>query len=168
MPSARRDDFALAAGGESGRTTSATVATGVGSVQWSAVPSGIFDAAENTVDWRVESVDTTVTAIVRVALSGLGSPNGVSVRLRSGPFGGEGVLGADGRAAFPVVDSEQRPVSESAAWGHDWRTTTLAIGADAGESAQTRDRIRDFARSRLASPAADAYLAEILAAESDY
>ena len=55
--SARRDDYALAAGGDIGRTTSATVATGVGSVQWSAVPSGIFDAAENTVDWSVESVD---------------------------------------------------------------------------------------------------------------
>ena len=78
------------------------------------------------------------------------------------------MLGADGRAAFPVVDFEQRAVSETAAWGHDWRTTTLTIGADAAETAQTRDRIRDFARSRLASPAADAYLAEILAAESDY
>ncbi len=78
------------------------------------------------------------------------------------------MLGADGRAAFPVVDSDQQPISESAAWGHDWRTTTLTIGADVGEPAQTRDRIRDFARSRLAAPAADAYLAEILAAESDY
>lgn len=164
----RRDDFALAAGGDIGRTTSATVATGVGSVQWSAVPSGIFDAAENTIDWSVESVDKTVTAIVRVALSGLGSPNGISVRLRSGALGGKGVLGADGRATFPVVDSEQRPISESAAWGHDWRTTTPTIGADAAEPAQTRERIRDFARSRLASPAPDAYLAEILAAESDY
>jgi hypothetical protein len=164
----RRDDFALAAGGDIGRTTATTVATGVGSVQWSAVPSGIFDAAEDTVDWRVESVDEAVTAIVRVALSGMGSPNGVSVRLRSGPFRGEGVLGADGRATFPVVDADQQPISESTAWGHDWRTSTLTIGAEAGESAQIRDRIRDFARSRLASPPADAYLAEVLAAESDY
>lgn len=168
VPSVRRDDFALAAGGDIGRTMSATVATGVGSVQWSAVPSGVFDAAENTVEWSVEAVDKSVTAIVRVALSGLGSPNGISVRLRSGPFGGEGVLGADGRAAFPVVDADQQAVSETAAWGHDWRTTTVAIGADVAESAHTRDRIRSFARSRLASPAADAYLAEILAAESDY
>ena len=168
VPSARRDDFALAAGGDFGRTTSATVATGVGSLQWSAVPSGIFDAAENTVDWSVESVDDSVTAIVRVALSGLGSPNGIAVRLHSGPFSGEGVLGADGRATFPVVDPDQQPVSETVAWDHDWRTTTLTIGADVAETAQTRDRIRDFARSRLASPAADAYLAEILAAESDY
>lgn len=128
--SARRDDFALAAGGETGRTTSTTVATGVDSVQWSAVPSGIFDAAENTVNWSVESADNAVTATVRVALSGLGSPNGVAVRLRSDSFAGGGVLGADGRGAFPVVDSDQQSVSES--------------------------------------PDDDAYLAEILAAESDY
>ena len=31
-----------------------------------------------------------------------------------------------------------------------------------------RDRIRDFARARLNGQAADAFLAEILAAESDY
>ena len=164
----RRDDYALAAGGETGRTSSMTLASGVGSVQWSAVPSGIFDAAESTADWHVENVDGAVTATVRVALSGLGSPNGVAVRLRSGPFAGEGVLGADGRVTFPVLDSDQQPIPESAAWGHDWRATTLAVGADAGESAQTRERVRKFARARLASPADDAFLAEIVAAESDY
>jgi hypothetical protein len=166
--SVRRDDFALAAGGDIGRATATIVATGVGSVQWSAVPSGIFDAAEDTVEWRVEYVDKAVTAIVRVALSGLGSPNDVSIRLHSAPFGGEGVLGADGRATFAVVDADQQPISETTAWGHDWRTSTLTVGAEAGESAQTRDRIREFARERLASPPADAYLAEVLAAESDY
>jgi hypothetical protein len=166
--SSRRDDYALAAGGDDGRITSTTVATGVDSVNWSAVPAGVFDAAENTVSWGVEAVDDAVTAFVRVELSGLGSPNGVAARLRSGAFGGDGVLGADGRAAFPVVDSDQQSISEPAAWGHDWRPTRLTIGADVGESPQTRDRIRAFARSRLASPADDAYLAEILAAESDY
>lgn len=164
----RRDDYALAAGGEAGQATSATVATGVGSVQWSGVPAGVFDAAEDTVDWSVESADDAVRANVRVELSGLGSPNGIAARLRSGAFRGDGVLGADGRATFPVVDSDQQSISESAAWGHDWRATTLTIGADGGESVQTRQRIRDFARSRLAAPADDSYLAEILAAESDY
>ena len=165
---ARRDDYALAAGGDVGRTTSTTVATGVGSVQWSAVPSGIFDAAENTVDWSIEAADEAVAATVRVELAGLASPNGVAVRLRSGPFGGDAELDADGRAAFTLVDSDRQSISESAAWGHDWRTATVTIGADSGESAQTRERVRDLARSRLASPADDAFLAEILAAESDY
>ncbi|MFI5511541.1 hypothetical protein ACIA48_29120 [Mycobacterium sp. NPDC051804] len=166
--SSRRDDYALAAGGDTGRTTSTTVATGVDSVHWSAVPAGIFDAAENTVNWSVEAIEDGVTAIVRVDLSGLGSPNGIAARLRSGTYGGDGVLGADGRAAFPVVDSDEQSISESAAWDHDWRATELTIGAVGGESAQTRDRIRSFARSRLASPGDDAYLAEILASESDY
>ena len=157
-----------AAGGDVDKSTQATIAAGVGSVQWSAVPSGIFDAAEDTVSWSIEAFDETVTAVVRVELSGPGSPNGIVVRLRSGPFGGAGVLRRRRRAVFPVVDSHQQPISESAAWGHDWRISALTIGADAEESAQTRERIRDFARSRLASPAADAFLAEILAAESDY
>jgi hypothetical protein len=168
VEAARRDDYALAAGGDIGKSTPAMISAGVGSVEWSAVPSGIFDAAEDTVNWSIEAVDETVTAVVRVALSGLGSPNGIAVRLRSDPFGGEGVLGADGRAVFAVLDSQQQPISESAAWGHDWRTSALSIGSDAGEPAQTRERIRGFARSRLASPADDAFLAEILAAESDY
>lgn len=166
--SSRRDDYALAAGGDTRRTSSTTVATGVDSVHWSAVPAGVFDAAENTVNWSVEAVDNGVTAIVRVELSGLGSPNGVAARLRSGSYRGDGVLGADGRAAFPVVDSDEQSISEAAAWDHDWRATELMIGADGRESAQTRERIRSFARSRLTSPADDAYLAEILAAESDY
>jgi hypothetical protein len=45
------------------------------------------------------------------------------------------------------------------------------VGADLPEpveAAEIRQRIRAFARRRLASPGADAFLAEILAAESDY
>ena len=64
------------------------------------------------------------------------------MRLRSGVLGGAGVLDADGVAAFPLVDEEQQPVTESAAWDHDWRSTAVTIGADV--------------------------LAEVLAAESDY
>jgi hypothetical protein len=164
----RRDDYALAAGGERGRTTSTTVASGVGSVHWSAVPAGIFDAAENTAEWSIQTVDGAVTALVRVALSGLGSPNGVAVRLRSGGWEGDGLLGADGRATFALVDADRQPVSESAAWGHDWRTSMLTVGADTAESPQTRERVREFARARLFMPADDAYLAEVVAAESDY
>jgi hypothetical protein len=47
----------------------------------------------------------------------------------------------------------------------------VTIGADLKESAESpdiRQRIRDFARSRLREPTGDAFLAEVLAAESDY
>ena len=166
--SQRRDDYALAAGSDAGLGGSGAIATGSDSVKWGAVPPGIFDAAENTVDWRVEAVDGFAKAVVRVELSGLGLASGIAVRLRSGALGGEGVLDADGAAAFPLVDGQQQAVTESAAWDHDWRPTAVTIGADADERPDIRQRIREFARARLREPAGDAFLAEVLAAESDY
>jgi hypothetical protein len=167
----RRDDYALAAGREAGRHGATAIATGTDSVDWGAVPPGFFDAAENTVTWRVEVADGVAKAVVRLELSGAGLAAGIAVRLRSGTVGGTGVLDVDGAAAFPIVDQEQLAVTESAAWDHDWRSTAVTIGADQKESVespQTRERIRDFARTRLRAPARDAFLAEVLAAESDY
>jgi hypothetical protein len=163
----RRDDYALAAGSDLAQR-GAAIARGVDSINWAAVPPGIFDAAEHTVEWRVEAADSMVNSVVRAEISGPGSPAGIAVRLASGAIVGMGALDADGRATFPLVDAQQRSVTETAAWDHDWRTTTVTIGADIQESPQTRERIRDFARARLNQPASDAFLAEILAAESDY
>jgi hypothetical protein len=167
----RRDDYALAAGPEVGSHGSPAIATGIDSVNWGAVPPGIFDAAENTVGWRIEAADGVTKAVVRVELSGAGLASGIAVRLRSGALGGDSVLDADGGAAFPLVDADNRPVTESAAWDHDWRSTAVTVGVEVNESvdaAQTRQRIRDFARARLRGPADDAFLVEVLAAESDY
>jgi hypothetical protein len=167
----RRDDYALAAGPDPGRYGSGAIATGTDSVTWGAVPPGIFDAAERTVGWRIESADGATKAVVRVELSGQGLASGIAVRLRSATLGGSGVLDADGVAVFPLVDGQQQTVTESAAWDHDWRSTAVTVGADSKESVespQTRERIRDFARARLRGPARDAFLAEVLAAESDY
>jgi hypothetical protein len=167
----RGDDYALAAGGDGSGRAARAIATGVDSIHWGAVPPGIFDAAENTVEWRIGVVDGSVQALVRVALSGSGLADGIAVQMRSGGFGGAGVLDADGVATFPVIGGQQRPVPESAAWDHDWRFTKVTVGADTDGSAETRQlrqRIRDFARSRLRAPADDAFLAEVLAAESDY
>jgi hypothetical protein len=162
----RRDDYALAAGRGAGRRGGA-VATGTDSINWGAVPPGIFDAAEDTIEWRVEAVGGVAKAVVSVQLSGLGLASGVPVRLGSGALGGAGVLDADGVAEFPVVDGQQ-PVTETTAWEHDWRSTAVRVGSDVDESPQTRERIREFARTRLRAPAGDAFLAEVLAAESDY
>jgi len=166
-----RDDYALAAGPDVGLHGSNAIATGADSVNWGAVPPGIFDAAENTVGWRVDAADDLTKAVVRVQLSGAGLAAGIAVRLQSGALGGEGVLDADGVATFPLVDGQQGPVTESAAWDHDWRSTAVTVGVDVEESVdapQTRERIRDFARARLRGPAGDAFLVEVLAAESDY
>jgi hypothetical protein len=164
----RRDDYALAAGRDSRGGTLGSVARGTSSLDWAGVPPGVFDAAENTVDWRVEAAGAVTNVVVGIELSGTGSPSGLSVRLRSGDFSGAGMLDDDGRASFPIVDAQHQPVTESIAWNHDWRTTEVTVGALVQESPQTRDRVRDIARARLATPASDAFLAEILAAEADY
>jgi hypothetical protein len=164
----RRDDYALAAGSDSSQRSAGAIARGTSSVDWAGVPPAVFDAAEDTVDWRVETVDQVTNAIVAVELSDAASAGGIAVRLRSGDLSGAGVLDPDGRASFPIVDAQLRPITESVAWDHDWRTTEVIVGAEVNEAPQTRERIRDFARSRLAGPAGDAFLAEILAAEGDY
>jgi hypothetical protein len=165
----RRDDYALAAGADSARAASAAIATGVGSVNWTAVPPGLFDAADRTVDWTIEMAGPVAVAAVRVVTAA--PAGGVPVRLRSGAITGSGVLDDGGRATLELVEAEQQPVTETQAWNHDWSTTTVAIGAeveDSAEAAGLRERVRAFARARLARPGGDAFLAEILAAESDY
>jgi len=170
--SARRDDYALAAGPEPVGSGASTIARGVGSVNWTAVPPGLFDAADGTVDWAIEMAGSAAVAAVRVATTAPAA--GVEVRLRSGALSGAGVLDADGRATLPLVGAERQPVTETQAWDHDWPTTAVIVGADTGDSADSavsariRTRIRAFARTRLAQPGPDAFLAEILAAESDY
>jgi hypothetical protein len=160
----RRDDYALAAGANGGARSDEPIASGVGSVDWAAVPPGLFDAADSTVDWTIEVDGTAPVATVRVATSA--AVDGIEVRLRSGIHGAVGALSSDGRATL-TLDS----MTEDQAWGHDWSATTVSVGADVTErddAAGTRDRVRDFARARLARPGDDAFLAEVLAAESDY
>ncbi|BBY03162.1 hypothetical protein [Mycobacterium seoulense] len=167
-PSGRRDDYALAAGAGAGPRAAAPIARGTASVNWGGVPPGIFDAGENTVDWTVEAAGPGVVAVVRAAVIGPDAPTGVAVRLRSGAISGTGALDADGRAALPLVDDRRGPVTESAAWDHDWAATSVLVGAETTESPEIRERVRRWARARLDRPADDAFLAEILAAESAY
>ena len=73
-----------------------------------------------------------------------------------------GTLNARGEATLVL------PVTESVAWNHDWAATTVTVGADVVETAEVRARIRRFARTRMAGPSEDAFLAERLAAEDQY
>jgi hypothetical protein len=171
MPSGRRDDYALAAGSDTGfsrKGGAAPIARGVASIDWGAVPSGIFDAGEDTVDWRVEVAGAAPVGVVRAAIIGPNTATGVAVQLRSGAVVGTGFLDADARATLPLVDAQQRPMAESAAWDHDWSATSVLIGAQVSETRETRDRVRRWARARLDRPGGDAFLAEILASESAY
>ena len=166
----RREDYALAAGRDGERSRGA-IAGGVASVDWLAVPPRTFDAAEHTVDWSVEVADTSVFATVRVALIDGATAAGVPVRLQAGAVSATGVLDRNGTAALPLVNEDGDELAEIQAWDHGWSTTTVTVGPgrpDTAEAAALRDRIRDFARTRLAQPGPDAFLAEIVAAESDY
>jgi hypothetical protein len=171
LPTGRRDDYALAAGADAGPRGVAPIARGVASINWGGVPSRIFDAGEDTVDWYVEATGAAVAAVVQAAVIGPDPATGVTVRVLSGELGGSGALDADGRATLPLLDAQRRPLAESVAWDHDWANTSVIIGADVSESRETRARIRRWARARLegaADPENQAFLAEILAGESSY
>jgi len=164
----RRDDYALAAAGPVGeRGAHGDIARGRSSVQWSAVPPGIFDAAEDTIDWAVRADDGRVSAVVITDVWGAQSPAGIAVRIRAGGVDGSGTLDPAGGATVALFDGAAA-ATEDAAWGHDWSAVTVLLGADVAETRQARDRVRSFARRRLSAPGADAYLAEILAAEAGY
>ena len=172
LPARQRDDYALAAGGSSdGSAAAAAIASGTDTVSWVRVPPGVFDAADRTVEWSIRISDGVAIADVRAAVLWPASAQGVKVRLRSGAIGGAGVLDAEGHAILALVDVRQQPVVETAAWNHDWSGTAVIIGVDDGDDtdpAPTQLTLRDFVRARLATPGADALLAEQLAAESDY
>lgn len=155
-------DYALAAGVDSAPSGPGVVAGGVASVHWAGVPAGVFDAAEDTVSWSVTVSGAQPAAAVAVALAGTDDPSGIEVGIRSGSVTAAGVLDIDGRARLTL------PVTETQAWAHDWSDVAVTVGVPVSESAQLRDRVRALARARLAAPGPDAYLAEILAAESDY
>lgn len=157
----RRDEYALAAGIGGGPAAPVTVARGRASIPWAAVPPGVFDAAEDTVGWAIRIDGPAVQAEVSALVIGPGAA-GMPVRLRTTTVTAAGFLDDSGRAVLPLE------LPESDAWNHDWTTTVLTVGLDVDEAPLVRDRIREFARARLAAPATDAYLAETLAAESDY
>lgn len=166
---ARRDDYALAAAGGTGAAADrSAIAAGVASVSWSAVPPGVFDAAEHTVDWTVRAGADAVDAVVQAALSGLDQAAGIAATLRCGSWHGSGVFDAAGRATLPILDADGTPLLKAQAWNTDWSAAELTVGAGAGEPAEIRARVRALARARLAEPSDDAFLAELLAAESDY
>ena len=161
--SAHRDDYALAAGADTAAAPVGLIARGATSLAWSAVPGAVFDAAEDTVSWAVSADGDRVGAVLHVALVGPGSPAGIPIELHCNGFDATGVLDESGRAAIEFHDA-----TAAQAWDQDWSATAVTVGAQATEPKEARDRVRRFARRRLAEPGPDAYLAEILAAESDY
>ncbi|WP_328356372.1 hypothetical protein OG976_00445 [Mycobacterium sp. NBC_00419] len=167
-PSGSRDDYALAAGRGTRFEPATVIARGVTSMAWTAVPGAVFDAAEDTVEWIIAAEDGQAVAAINTQTLGPGSPAGISVSLRCNTLRADGVLDDDGRASLALVGDHGGPVTPAQAWDADWSATTVTVGVAVDEPAQVRDRIRRFVRQRLDRPRPDAFLAEILAAESDY
>lgn len=170
-PSGYRDDYALAAGADSGPFSAAAIGRGVASINWGAVPPGIFDAAEDTVDWSVEAAGPAVVAVVRAEVIGPDPPTDIAVRVQSGDVTGAGALDANGRATVPLIDADRGEMTEVAAWNHNWPATSVVVGVplpEAAEPREARDRVRHWVRARLEQPPPDAFLAELLASESSY
>lgn len=167
-PTGHQDDYALAAGADTGPRAAAHIGRGVASINWGAVPPGVFDAAEDTVAWNVEAAGPSVIAVVRAAVIGPEPATDIPVRVRSGSISGDGALDAGGQATVPLLDAQRRALTEPAAWNHDWPATSVAVGADITEPREARERIRRWVRARLEEPPPGAFLAEILAAESVY
>ncbi|OFB38381.1 hypothetical protein BA059_14895 [Mycolicibacterium sp. (ex Dasyatis americana)] len=164
-----REDYALAAGAGEGPGRTGVIARGLATVVWSVVPPGVFDAAEDTIEWSVTAAGEGADATVQVAVTGPDSAAGIGVQLRGSGCDGSGVLDAAGRAVLALRGQDGQRLSETQAWNLDWSHTSVRVGvAGVDESPSDRERVRAFARSRLARPGSDAFLAELRAAESDY
>ncbi len=164
----RQDNYALAAGRDTMAEPAGVIARGAASMTYSGVPGSVFDAAEDTVRWTIAVQDGQAVAVLSTLTLGRGTPDGVSIRLRNNEFRADGALDAQGRATLPLLGAASVPLTAAQAWDADWTGTTVIVGAEVDEPAEVRERIRRFARNRLAELRPDAFLAEILAAESDY
>lgn len=163
-----RDDYALAAGTARGPEPVEVIARGVASMAWTGVPGSVFDAAEDTVEWTIATDGPRVMAVIRTQWLGPQSAAGIPVSLRGNGLHAAGALGDTGRATLPLADDRGEPATTAQAWDADWSAATVTVGVEVDEPLEMRQRVRRFARRRLAQPESDAFLAEILAAESDY
>lgn len=163
LPVARHDDFALAAGG--GPTLADTgVASGRSSIDWAAVPAGIFDAAEGTLRWSVDLTQTVRVSLTTELLAGA-DPSGLTVWVWSPPgVEATGTLDEDGRAELYL------PLEPAQAWTVQWSELIAGVGPRDASPRQdrrgARERIRALAWDRLAG--AGTFLAEERAITEDW
>jgi hypothetical protein len=164
-----RDDYALAAGADMGRHGSTAIATGADSVNWGARP-GSSTRRRTPSRGASRRPKASRRPLCAWSCRAPGWPPGSPCGCGPAPLVAM-VCSTPTASRRSRSWREKRPVTESAAWDHDWRSTVVTVGVDLKESVespQTRERIRDFSRARLRGPAGDAFLAEVLAAESDY
>lgn len=141
-----RDDYALVAGGRRDADDDA-IAAGTASHEWRGVPAGTLDSSESAVSWTLDAAET-VELTVRAALVGGADATGIAVRATVGGLDVAGRLDAGGAAVLTV------DMDAADAWALDADDVDVRVGAvdPAGDGAETpdvRDRVRDFAATRL-------------------
>ncbi len=169
VPVTGDERYAAVAGGRVSRRGPDLVAAGTATVHWDAVPPGVFDAAEDTVDWAV-LVGPGEAPTIQIAVATLDRSDASGIPVRAdGAVGAvaEGALRADGFAALPLRTADG-VLDEDTALTVDWAGLSVTVGVPTAEGRDVRDTVRRLARTRLEAPPAGAFLAEILAAEADF
>lgn len=162
---ARRADYALAASGT--QTTAAdALASGTAPLEWQRVPARIFDAGETAIQWSVDARPDPVLHVLVELLPGADA-SGIPVvaKLLDKPESEVSeLLDAGGAADLPL------PLSAAEVWSQNWDALRIRVGAagDGDEDATVRDRVRDYAQSRLGDDDALTLAAERQAAAEDF
>lgn len=168
---ARADDYALAAGPTSISPRPGGIADGRASIAWESVPANVFDAAENTVTWSIDSVPDVVADVAVRLLPGRDcGPTTVELRLPDPPITARGRLDAAGTTRITL------PLTAAQAWQTDWSALECRIGGTAGGDAvdddapRLRDRVRALIQRRISGTedGTPLFVAEQLIADADY
>ncbi|MFD6268143.1 hypothetical protein [Nocardia asteroides] len=163
----RADDYALAAGGDAG---AGGLVLGRGSTgwDWRRCPPGLLDAGDQAVSWQVTRADGVSTVRISV-VAAPDSPRDVDAHLR--PH----ARLTTGSSATEVALRHRGDAWLGAAQLTEVVDGTLSVDvfvpgvgpADPRDEAESRHRIRAFARARLLAPGAELLRAEAAAAEND-
>ncbi|MBB5916564.1 hypothetical protein BJY24_005476 [Nocardia transvalensis] len=173
-----QQDYALAAGPATAGAPGLLLATGTAGWDWRRCPAGVLDASEHAVSWQLtRDSGRTVLGVRAVAAPRIGRavpahlhPHArvvtgsatvdLTLTLAGDAWSGTTVIAADGIASVDVYVPGVGPAP-------------VRSGSPAGDGPEARQRIRDFATSRLRSardrtdsPGAP-LLAEIAAAAAD-
>lgn len=153
-----RADYALAASGRLPEDVAEDgIATGRATVAWQGVPAGVVDATEYPVAWGVDAAPDPVLHVVVLTVAAPSSAAGLAVRVEHPTFDAvSGALDEDATSALAL------PLTPPQAWTTDWETLDVSVGVPVSEPAELRQRIRRFARGRLASRDELTYVAEVV------
>ncbi|WP_134661687.1 MULTISPECIES: hypothetical protein [unclassified Amycolatopsis] len=160
--------YALAAGSGPAASGEGVLAEGRASVDWARVPSGVLDAAEDTVAWRI--VATRTAARLDVEVSGaLDDASLTAVATRDGaPFAEVALhLGSAGFAGTTDLDEAGARLAATSSGRIDLIVGAADPDVD-GTTSEDRAEVISLVRSRESLPPEARTLAERAAADEEF